>query len=107
MFARIELISKFSQCPKGAESRSKYLPCECLQLRIILESVRFRNLLEDSSHSDCIDQSRLRARSGLPRKKGRGQSSARAVARVDRVGYLELSGFFTVTRLSCKGDLQY
>jgi len=28
-----------------AESRSKLLPCECLLLRIILELVRFRNLL--------------------------------------------------------------
>ena len=32
--------------------------------RIILELVRFRNLLEESSHSDSIEQSRLGARNG-------------------------------------------
>jgi hypothetical protein len=36
------------------------LPCERLLPRIILESVRFKNLLEDSSHSDFIEPGRLR-----------------------------------------------
>jgi hypothetical protein len=34
---------------------------ECLLLGIDLELVRFRNLLQDSSRSDCIEPGRLRA----------------------------------------------
>jgi hypothetical protein len=47
-----------------------------LLLRIILELVRFRNLPEDSSHSDSIDQSRLHAHNGPLKHESERRSSA-------------------------------
>jgi hypothetical protein len=55
-FTRVGCI----QSPLWAHLRPREKKIECLLLRIILELVRFRNLLEDSSHSDSINQSRQR-----------------------------------------------